>query len=104
MKEIERDTFVFLFGTKVDRTYILDREPWLFNKSLLALMKLKEFDKGCENNFQFMSIWVHLYNSLLFAMTKKIVSMTGGKVRECLEVEYGVNGRCWGTFEKLEFA
>lgn len=56
MTEIERDVFVFFFGIKADHTYVLDRELWLFENSLLALIKLEEFDCSNGKNFQFVSI------------------------------------------------
>ena len=36
------------------------------------------------------------YNIPLFAMTKNIVTMTGGNIGECIEVVSNGDCRCWG--------
>lgn len=51
IQETDRDLFLFSFGLEADQMYVLDREPWLFNKSLLTLMKVEDFVRDSENNF-----------------------------------------------------
>ena len=59
-------------------------------------MRMEDYDRGSENNFQLVSIWAHLYNIPLSVMTKNIVTMIGGEIGECLEVVSDGDGRCWG--------
>ena len=63
-------------------------------------MRMEDYDRGSENNFQLVSIWAHLYNIPFSAITDNIVRMTQGKIGECIEVVSDSDGRCWGTFAK----
>jgi hypothetical protein len=97
MQELSRDVFSFSFGSEADRQFVLDREPWLFDKSLLALMRIEDYDRGM-NNFHSVSIWIHMYNIPLYARTEKIAKVIGNKIGVCSEVVSDLDGRCWGTF------
>ncbi|PON53097.1 Zinc knuckle CX2CX4HX4C [Parasponia andersonii] len=102
IQEIERDMFIFSFEAKADWLFVLDRELWAFDKSLLVLMKMEDFRRHRDQNFCFLSMWVQLHNILLYNMTEAIVRFVSSKIGKWLEVDFDDNGRCWGCFTRSQ--
>ncbi|PON84026.1 hypothetical protein TorRG33x02_201460 [Trema orientale] len=99
----EEEEKVYLDDTLVaeaDQAFVLEREPWVLDKSPLVLMKIEDYGIDDHQNFKFFSVWIQLFNISLCNMTALIVRFVSKKIGTCLEVESDNEGRCWGHFAR----
>lgn len=86
-KEIGKNLFSFQFRAHADLEEVLKKEPWHFEKNLVALKKLGDGEQPSSISFSSIAMWVRLYDQPWTARTEKNISSIAGRCGEVLEID-----------------
>ncbi|KAL8555996.1 hypothetical protein ACS0TY_003708 [Phlomoides rotata] len=86
-KEIDKNLFSFHFTTEADLRTVLNREPWLFEKSMVMLRELGRGEKPSALVFNKTAFWVRIYELPMAARNRTSIALIAGKIGDVVEVD-----------------
>ncbi|CAM0881011.1 unnamed protein product [Alopecurus aequalis] len=96
--------FVAEFGTKADKTRVLDGPPWVVGKHAVLLREFNADLRPKDMIFNAMKIWARIINLPFGYMHKKCGAMIAGSLGiegSTPVVDCDNTGRCWGSFMRV---
>lgn len=77
----------FQFHSKRDMMRVLDREPWHFNKHVLALKPLQADIQPSAMQFDTVPFWMRIYDLPLMGKSEPILQQIGSRFGEVIEID-----------------
>ena len=90
VRDMGEHRVLFIFREEGDVEKIMNREPWTFNKHLVALKRIEKHTNLRQIQFETTCMWVQLHNlpiGISFSAAKSIVSEVGKVFENNLEEE-----------------
>ncbi|XP_073360407.1 uncharacterized protein [Aegilops tauschii subsp. strangulata] len=101
-KELEENTFLFMFRQASGWTRALEDGPWWFDKELLVM---EEFDPDKtveEYEFNIIPMWIRDFGLPLGSMNRDTGELIGKDFHDLVEVDVGHDGKAAGKFLRIK--
>ncbi|KAK6144343.1 hypothetical protein DH2020_021163 [Rehmannia glutinosa] len=97
-KPLGTNTALFIFKNKVDMKKVLNGSPWLFDKSLLALIEADVAQVGSNIEVSSCQFWIQIHDMPIGLMNKVFAKVSGNTITKFLEIDVDSDGYLYGRF------
>ncbi|KAL5744815.1 hypothetical protein ACOSQ2_027931 [Xanthoceras sorbifolium] len=101
IESVGMNVFIFHFGCEWDRKRVLEGGPWCFDKFLIVLREVQGVGRISVLDFNFVPLWVQLYNLPIVGISKEMGIFLGGLIGKVVDIDVGSNGSCIGRFIRV---
>ncbi|KAL8463078.1 hypothetical protein ACS0TY_033918 [Phlomoides rotata] len=78
-KEIGKNLFSFQFWSTSDMTTVLTKEPWLFERNIVALKELEKGEQPSAVAFNEVPLWIRIYDLPIATQNEKVLLVIANK-------------------------
>lgn len=101
IKECGENRFLFRFSSEEDMQWVLDREPWSFERRLVLLAPVDGASPVSGIVLNSIPFWVRVYNLPFLSISKTMGRQIGNKMGFCDLVDCTVNGDSKGDYFRI---
>lgn len=98
---IGENVFIVEFDVQTDKKRCLEEGPWNFFNSFMAFKEPTDVTHVGEVEFSDLLVWVQLHNLPIVCVHESAIHEIGSLVGEVIEVDVGIDGRCFGKFARV---
>lgn len=102
--EVGKNIFIVTFATHVDKQWVMDGKPWLFDNNLFALQALDGYNQIAKNQFITETFWIQLHNLFIMCMNRLYGNLLGKTISKVREVDVELDNIDWGQFLRVRVA
>ncbi|CAD6213027.1 unnamed protein product [Miscanthus lutarioriparius] len=98
MRTVGDNMFIADFGSKQDKNRVLDGSPWNIGKRNVLVQEFDASMRPSDIHFDYMSIWVRIYNIPFGLMNGKWGYVIAKKIGPVEKLEVDDQDRAWGAY------